>query len=93
MEIMLTIILILQVVILFHLQYDRIVGILRRKFPDKTANAQKVNAKNPVKYRNLADKPLLKVVVEHLIILLVIEEMIWHILVHLKVLSQMINQF
>ena len=64
MEIMLTIILILQVVILFHLQYDRIVGILRRKFPDKTANAQKVNAKNPVKYRNLANKPLLKVVVE-----------------------------
>ena len=64
MEIMLTVILILQIVILFHLQYDKIVTYLKRKFSDKNGNTPNVPEKNPTKYRNLANKPLLKAVVE-----------------------------
>lgn len=64
MEIMLTVILILQIVILFYLTYDKILTYWRQKHPKESGGSQNHPKSNPAKYRGLTSKPLLKAVVE-----------------------------
>ena len=64
MKMMLLVILILQIVILLHLPYERLTANFRRLFRTKNSKDSTAPEKNPAKYQNLPNKPLLKAVVE-----------------------------
>jgi len=64
MKMMLFVILILQIVILLHLPYERLTANFRRLFRTKKSKDSTAPEKNPAKYQNLPNKPLLKAVVE-----------------------------
>lgn len=64
MKMMLLVILILQIVILLHLPYERLTANFKRLFRTKNSKDSTAPEKNPTKYYGLANKPLLKAVVE-----------------------------
>ena len=64
MKMMLLVILILQIVILLHLPYERLTANFKRLFRTKNSKDSTAPEKNPTKYYGLTNKPLLKAVVE-----------------------------
>ena len=58
MKMMLLVILILQIVILLHLPYERLTANFKRLFRTKNSKDSTAPEKNPAKYHNMPNKPL-----------------------------------